>query len=222
MNDLIEKNMGIMLVLILVAVSFGGAVEILPLMTQKVVTEPIEGLKPLTPLQLEGRDIYIREGCNVCHSQMIRSTPADALRFGERSTIEESMYDRPFQWGSKRTGPDLARVGGKYPHLWHYRHFINPRDVIEQSLMPNYGWLLENKVDFYGLRKKLQVLKNLGVPYSPDQVGNADRLAEEEALRVVAELKEQGAPVTDKLAQSEMVALIAYIQSLGKMKEVKK
>ena len=157
----------------------------------------------------------MREGCYVCHSQQIRKLPDDVVRYGKPSTVEESMYDRPFQWGSKRTGPDLARIGGKYPDLWHYRHMLNPRDLVGLSIMPSYPWLLDKNTDFYSLRKKLSVMKYLGVPYSGDVVGRADILAEEAAARIAEGLRGQGI-VDDRLEQREIVALIAYLQALGK------
>ncbi len=194
MNDLIEKNMGIMLVLILVAVSFGGAVEILPLMTQKVVTEPIEGLKPLTPLQLEGRDIYIREGCNVCHSQMIRPLRSEVERYGHYTVAGELVYNHPFLWGSKRTGPDLARVGGLYSDEWHRVHLHDPRAVVPESNMPGFPWLFETELDTSDTAAKLEALRIVGVPYTDEDIETA----------------------TDGLEdKSEADALIAYLQQLG-------
>ena len=194
MNDLIEKNMGIMLVLILVAVSFGGAVEILPLMTQKVVTEPIEGLKPLTPLQLEGRDIYIREGCNVCHSQMIRPLRSEVERYGHYTVAGELVYNHPFLWGSKRTGPDLARVGGLYSDEWHRVHLRDPRAVVPESNMPGFPWLFENQIDTSVTAAKLEALRVVGVPYTDDDIANA---------------------TVGLDGKSEADALIAYLQQLG-------
>lgn len=201
-------------VLAFIAIAVGSAIEILPILSLDSYIDKTRKVDPPNPLELAGRDIYIREGCYVCHSQMIRKLPFDVVRFGEASRVEESMYDRPFQWGSKRTGPDLARLGGKYPHLWHYRHMLNPREVVSMSIMPNYSWLLDKKTDFYGLRRKLSVMKSLGVPYTDDVVGSADRLAEENAKIIAAELREQGVEV-DHLEQREIVALIAYLQSLG-------
>jgi cytochrome c oxidase cbb3-type subunit I/II len=201
-------------VLAFVAIAVGSIIEILPLMRLDNYIRPTVQTQPYTPLELAGRDIYVREGCYVCHSQMIRKLPFDVLRFGKASTIEESMYDRPFQWGSKRTGPDLARVGKKYPDLWHYRHMLNPRDVVPLSIMPSYPWLATQNTDFARLRKKTSVLKYLGVPYSDDEVANADVLAEKEAREVAQTLREQGV-TGDNLEQKEIVALIAYLQSLG-------
>ncbi len=201
-------------VLSFMAIAVGSVIEIMPILSMKSYVDPQKIVAPYTPLELAGRDIYIREGCYTCHSQMIRKLPFDVLRFGKASTVEESMYDRPFQWGSKRTGPDLSRVGGKYPNLWHYRHMNNPRDVISQSIMPNYMWLLTGKTDFYGLRRKLSVMKQLGVPYEEKVVAEADRFAEAEAEVIANDLRQQG--VKDKhLEQREIVALIAYLQALG-------
>lgn len=194
MNDFIEKNLGLMMVLILVAISFGGAIEIIPLLSQKSVIEPIRGLKPLTPLQLEGRDIYIREGCNVCHSQMIRPLRTEVERYGHYSVAGELVYNHPHLWGSKRTGPDLARVGGLYSDDWHRAHLFDPRSVVPESNMPGYPWMFENKLDLATLPKKLKVLKMLGVPYTDEDISKA----------------------TNGLAEAtEADALIAYLQQLG-------
>ena len=194
MSEMIEKNLGLMLVLILIAVGFGGAVEIIPLMTQNVVTEPIKGLKPLDPLQLEGRDIYIREGCNVCHSQMIRPLRSEVERYGHYTVAGELVYNHPFLWGSKRTGPDLARVGGLYSDDWHRAHLFDPRSVVPVSNMPGFPWLFENKLDLQLLPKKLQALRTLGVPYTDEQIENAAQGLEE---------------------KTEADALVAYLQQLG-------
>lgn len=194
MNEFIERNIGLMIVLIIVAVSFGGIVEIVPLMSQKVVTEPIEGLKPLTPLQLEGRDIYIREGCTVCHSQMIRPLRAEVERYGHYSVAGELVYDHPFVFGSKRTGPDLARVGGLYSDDWHRAHLLDPRSVVPGSIMPSYPWLFDTPVNVEVLPKKLATLQKLGVPYTDEDIATAG-----EGL--------EGATEAD--------AMIAYLQQLG-------
>jgi cytochrome c oxidase cbb3-type subunit 2 len=194
MNGLIEKNMGVMLVLILIAVSFGGAVEIIPLMTQSVVTEPIEGLKPLPPLELEGRDIYIREGCHVCHSQMIRPLRSEVERYGHYTVAGELVYNHPFLWGSKRTGPDLARVGGLYSDDWHRAHLNDPRAVVPESNMPGFPWLFDNKLDLETTPKKITALRVVGVPYTDEDVRNAT------------------VGLADK---TEADALIAYLQQLG-------
>lgn len=194
MNEFIERNIGLMILLTVLAVSFGGIVEIVPLMSQKVVTEPIEGLKPLTPLQLEGRDIYIREGCTVCHSQMIRPLRAEVERYGHYSVAGELVYDHPFVFGSKRTGPDLARVGGLYSDDWHRAHLLDPRSVVPGSIMPSYPWLFETPVNAEVLPKKLATLKKLGVPYTDEDIANAGQGLED---------------------ATEADAMIAYLQQLG-------
>jgi len=193
-HENIEKNVGLMIVLILVAVSFGGLAEIVPLFFQKQTTQPVEGLKPLTALQVEGRDIYIREGCNVCHSQMIRPFRAETERYGHYSVAGESVYDHPFLWGSKRTGPDLARVGGRYSDDWHRAHLYNPRDVVPESKMPAYPWLFSNKLDGRLTAKKLETLRTLGVPYTDKDIAEAK------------------AGVQGK---TEIEALVSYLQQLG-------
>lgn len=193
-HEVVEKHIGLMIVLIVVAISFGGLVEIVPLMFQKQTTEPIEGLKPLTALQLEGRDIYIREGCVGCHSQMIRALRSETERYGHYSVAGEFVYDHPFLWGSKRTGPDLARVGNRYSDEWHRAHLYNPRDVVPESIMPSYPWLLENTLDGKHTAAKMKALRKVGVPYSDDDIAGA---------------KAQVA------GASEMNALIAYLQQLG-------
>jgi len=200
MNQFIERNIGLMMVLILIAVSFGGIVEIVPLMSQKMVTEPIDGLEPLTPLQLEGRDIYIREGCTVCHSQMIRPLRAEVERYGHYSVAGELVYDHPFVFGSKRTGPDLARVGGLYSDDWHRAHLLDPRSVVPGSIMPSYPWLFEESIDLEVLAKKIAALQTLGVPYSDEDIANAaDGLAHStEADAVIAYLQQLGTLITER------------------------
>jgi cytochrome c oxidase cbb3-type subunit 2 len=200
MNDFIEKNIGLMMILILIAVSFGGIVEIVPLMSQKMVTEPIDGLEPLTPLQLEGRDIYIREGCTVCHSQMIRPLRAEVERYGHYSVAGELVYDHPFVFGSKRTGPDLARVGGLYSDDWHRAHLFDPRSVVPGSIMPSYPWLFEEGIDLEVLAKKLAALQTLGVPYTDEDIANAaDGLENStEADAVIAYLQQLGTLITER------------------------
>jgi len=193
-HAIIEKSMPLMIVLIIVAVSFGGLVEIVPLFFQKSTTEPVAGLKPYAALQLTGRDIYIREGCYNCHSQMIRPFRAETERYGHYSVAGEFVYDRPFQWGSKRTGPDLARVGGRYSDEWHRVHLINPRDLIPESNMPGYPWLLKASADDGTIQKKMTVLRKLGHPYTDEEIAQAP-----EALK----------------GKTEMDALIAYLQGLG-------
>ena len=194
-HEKIEKNIGLMIVLIIVAISFGGLVEIVPLFFQKQTTEPVAGLKPLSALQLEGRDIYIREGCNVCHSQMIRPLRAETERYGHYSVAGEFVYDHPFLWGSKRTGPDLARVGERYSDDWHRAHLFNPRDVVPESNMPGFPWLSENLIDADDLAAKMGALRTLGTPYTDDDINGAT------------------AAVAGK---TEMDATVAYLQSLGR------
>lgn len=193
-HDIVEKHIGLMIVLIVVAISFGGLVEIVPLFFQKQTTEPVEGLKPYTALQLEGRDIYIREGCHVCHTQMIRPLRAETERYGHYSVAGESVYEHPFLWGSKRTGPDLARVGARYSDEWHRAHLFNPRDVVPESIMPAYPWLFENELDGATTAKKMQVLRTLGVPYTDADISTAQ---------------------TQVAGHKEAEALIAYLQQLG-------
>ena len=193
-HERIEKNPALLIVLVLITVAIGGLVEIVPLFFQKSTTEPIKGLQPYTALQLAGRDVYIREGCYNCHSQMIRPFRAETERYGHYSVAGEFVYDRPFQWGSKRTGPDLHRVGGRYSDEWHRVHLMNPRDVVPESNMPAYPWLAGTLVDAEVMPKKLTVLRTLGHPYSDEQIKNA-----------AEEVK----------GKTEMDALIAYLQSLG-------
>jgi len=202
-------------VLLFISVAVGSIIEIIPTLSIHKYLPATSKTRPYTPLELAGRDIYIREGCYVCHSQMIRKLPFDVLRFGANSTIEESVYDRPFQWGSKRTGPDLARVGGKYPDMWHYRHMMNPRDITPNSIMPSYPWLADKKIDYLSLRKKLSVMKRLGVPYDGDAVANADINAEKEAEKIYEGLISQD-PSLEEIRDKEILAIIAYLQSLGK------
>lgn len=202
-------------VLTVIAILIGSVLEILPTLNLDKYVKPADRVNPFTPLEIAGRDVYIKEGCYTCHSQMIRKMPSDVVRFGAPSTIGESMYNHPFQWGSKRTGPDLARVGKKYPHLWHWEHMINPRSMIKESVMPNYPWLRDTKVDFYGLRKRISVLSTLGVPYSDDEVSRADILAEEQAKQIATELRAQSSEVPEGIYNKELIALIAYLQALG-------
>jgi len=193
-HDRIEKNVGLLGVLTAVAISFGGLAEIVPLYFSGQVTEPAPGVEPYNALQLEGRDIYIREGCYVCHSQMIRPLRAETERYGHYSLAGESVYDHPFQFGSKRTGPDLARVGGRYSDEWHRIHLANPRDVVPESNMPGFPWLDERMVDGTVTGGKMRALRAVGVPYTDEQIAAA------------------GDEVAGK---TEMQALIAYLQGLG-------
>ncbi len=190
----VETSNFLMIVLILAAVAFGGLVEIVPLFFQKSTTEPVTGVKPYTALQLAGRDVYIREGCYNCHSQMIRPFRAETLRYGHYSVAGESVYDHPFQWGSKRTGPDLARVGGKYSDEWHRVHLNNPRDLVPESNMPEYSWLLKNTVDAAQIPFNMKALRKVGVPYTDEEIAKASE---------------------DVAGKTEMEAVIAFLQSLG-------
>ncbi len=193
-HEKIETSNTLMIVLTLVVVLFGALVEIVPLFFQHSTTEPVPGLKPYTALQLAGRDVYLREGCYNCHSQMIRPFRAETLRYGHYSMAGEFVYDHPFQWGSKRTGPDLHRVGGKYSDEWHRAHLHNPRDVVPESNMPAYPWLAEAKVDPQGMAPRMKALRVVGVPYTD------------------AEIQASAEDVKDK---SELDAVIAYLQVLG-------
>jgi cytochrome c oxidase cbb3-type subunit 2 len=193
-HEKVETNVGLLLIFTLIVISIGFLVEIVPLFFQKSTTQPVPGLKPYTALQLEGRDIYIREGCYTCHSQMIRPFRAETERYGHYSVAGEFVYDRPFQWGSKRTGPDLHRVGGRYSDEWHRIHLINPRDVVPESVMPGYPWLAENKLRTDLIQKKMSALRMLGHPYSD------------------AEIKQAPSEIEGK---TEMDAMVAYLQSLG-------
>ena len=193
-HEKVERNIGLMLVLVVIVIAFGGLAEIVPLFFIKDTTEPVAGLKPLTALQLEGRDIYIREGCYTCHSQMVRPFRAETERYGHYSVAGEFVYDHPFQWGSKRTGPDLARVGGRYSDDWHQTHLINPRDVVPESNMPGFPWLATDKLDGELTGKKMATLRIVGVPYTDADI--------------------QGAKAAVQ-GKTEIEALIAYLQNLG-------
>ena len=193
-HEWIERNPWLLIGLVLLVISFGGLVEIVPLFFQKSTTEPVAGLRPYSPLRLAGRDIYIREGCYNCHSQMIRPFRAETERYGHYSVAGEFVYDHPFQWGSKRTGPDLARVGGRYSDEWHRTHLDNPRDVVPESNMPGYPWLARNKLVAAEILPKLRAMQRLGVPYSDAEVAAAP------------------AELADKTEQD---ALVAYLQGLG-------
>jgi cytochrome c oxidase cbb3-type subunit 2 len=193
-HDKVEKNVGLLIVLTVAVIAVGGLVEIVPLFFQKSTTEAVAGIKPYGALQLEGRDIYVSEGCYTCHSQMIRPFRAETERYGHYSVAGEFVYDRPFQWGSKRTGPDLHRVGGRYSDDWHRAHLINPRDVVPESIMPGYPWLAKNKLDPALIQTKMRTLRTLGHPYTDEDIANAP-----------AELE----------GKTQMDAVIAYLQGLG-------
>lgn len=203
-------------VLVILAVVSASVISIYPVLSMDRYVKFENKTDPWTPLELAGRDIYVQEGCHNCHSQQIRKLPSDVLRFGAASTIEESMWDRPYQWGSKRTGPDLARVGKRYPHVWHVKHMVDPRSMVEKSIMPAYPWLLAKSTDFLVLRKKIEVMRYLGVPYDDDTAVNADIIAEKQAQTIAREIEEQGGPAG--LERKQIVALIAYLQALGQKK----
>lgn len=200
-HHIIEKNIGLMMVLIIVAISFGGLAEIVPLFFLKQTTEPVKGLKPLNALQLEGRDIYIREGCSNCHSQMIRPFRAETERYGAYSVAGESVWEHPFLWGSKRTGPDLARVGERYSDDWHRVHLNNPRDVVPESIMPSYPWLSESTLDDADPGAKMTALRHVGVPYTDADISGAKKLV---------------------VGKTEQDAMVAYLQQLGTVMKGKK
>jgi len=193
-HEKIEKNIGLMIILMLLVAAVGGLVQIVPLAFQDSLTKPVEGLKPYNALELSGRDIYIREGCYLCHSQMIRPFRWETERYGHYSVAGEFIYDRPFQWGSKRTGPDLHRVGGRYSDEWHRAHLINPRDVVPESNMPGFPWFQETELDTSDISAKMSTLQFLGHPYTDDQIKNAPKQLE---------------------GKTEMDAVIAYLQGLG-------
>lgn len=200
-HEIVEKNIGLLAIFTVIAISFGSLVEITPLIFQKDTTEPVEGLKPYTALQIEGCDIYVREGCYNCHSQMIRPLRAETERYGHYSVAGESVWDHPFQWGSKRTGPDLARVGGRYSDKWHEVHLIDPRAVVPQSNMPAFPWLAENKLDGKLTGDKMTILRNM---HKGGYKGN-DLYTDEEIAGAQKAVE----------GKTEMEALIAYLQSLG-------
>ena len=193
-HEIVEKNVPLMIVLVIVAISFGSLVELVPLVFSKQLAEPVAGLKPLPALELEGRDIYIREGCYTCHSQMVRPLRAETERYGHYSVAGEFVYDHPFQWGSKRTGPDLARVGQRYSDDWHRAHLYNPRDVVPESNMPSFPWLFNNELSGKYTAGKMKALRTVGVPYTDDDIAGA------------------AAAVQGK---KEIDALVAYLQQLG-------
>ncbi len=193
-HEVLEKNIGLMAIFIAIVISVAGLAEIVPLIFSAQATQPAPGVKPYTPLALAGRDIYVREGCYNCHSQMIRPFRAETERYGPYSVAGESVYDHPFQWGSKRTGPDLARVGGRYSDEWHRVHLLNPRDVVPESNMPAFPWLTQQMIDGADLQQRMRALTHVGVPYT-----------QEEIARAASEVQ----------GKTEMDALIAYLQGLG-------
>ncbi|MGA1206799.1 MAG: cytochrome-c oxidase, cbb3-type subunit II [Gammaproteobacteria bacterium] len=195
-HDYIERRVGVLSVLILLVISFGGLAEIVPLFHMQKTTTPVEGMTPWTALELEGRDIYIREGCHVCHTQMVRPFRAETERYGHYSVAGESVWERPFLWGSKRTGPDLARLAGKYSDDWHRVHLYNPRDVVPESNMPAFPWLFQQTLDGRDTARKMQLMQSMGVPYTDEQIASARQ---------------------DVRGRTEIDALVAYLQGLGRV-----
>ena len=232
-HESIEINAGLMIVLIMLAISIGGLVEVVPLYYIEDTVEKVDGVRPYTPLEQRGRDIFIREGCYTCHSQMIRPFRDEDMRFGHYSLAAESQYDHPFQWGSKRTGPDLARVGGKYSNAWHVKHLNNPRSVVPESIMPNYPWLLKTELDYSDIAARMRALKAVGVPYSEtdeEYQANVEKFGKE-----VAEMLDINNAENNRIKQAEagnydkdpsrvteMDALVAYLQVLGTMVDFSK
>jgi cytochrome c oxidase cbb3-type subunit II len=226
MHKILEKNLILLVVAILVTVSIGGLVQIVPLYTIESTIEKVDGVRPYTPLEQAGRNIYLREGCYLCHSQMIRPFRDEAERYGHYSLAAESMFDHPFQWGSKRTGPDLARVGGKYSNDWHVAHMVNPRSVVPESVMPPYSFMAQRELSYLDMDEHLYTLRQVGVPYTDEQIksaiadvqtqangenGDVDAFLERYPKAVIGDFDGNPEKVT------EMDALIAYLQILGKM-----
>ena len=232
-HESIEINAGLMIALIMLAISIGGLVEIVPLYFINDTIEKVEGVRPYTPLEQRGRDLYVREGCYTCHSQMIRPFRDEDMRYGHYSLAAESKYDHPFQWGSKRTGPDLARVGGKYSNAWHTEHLNRPRDVVPESIMPNYPWLLENDLDYSDVADRMRALKKVGVPYSEtdeEYQANVEQFGVEIAetldinkaeATLIAQAESQNWD-GDRSRLTEMDAMVAYLQVLGTMVDFSK
>ena len=232
-HENIETNAGVLLVLTMFAISIGGLVEIAPLFFIKDTTEKVDGVRPYTPLESRGRDLYVREGCYTCHSQMIRPFRDEQLRYGHYSLAAESKYDHPFQWGSKRTGPDLARVGGKYSNEWHVQHLVKPTSVVPESVMPNYPWLMSTKLDISDIGDRMRALRVTGVPYSANdeeyqrnvkQFGEpvAKTLHIPDAVKNLVAQAQEGNYDGDRTSVSEMDALVAYLQVLGTMVDFSK
>ena len=232
-HEWIETNIGLLLVLVMLAISVGGLVEIAPLFFIKGTIEKVDGVRPYTPLELRGRDIYQREGCYLCHSQMIRPFRDEALRYGHYSLAAESQYDHPFQWGSKRIGPDLARVGKKYSNEWHVAHLVSPRSMVPQSVMPNFPWLLTNELDISDIAERMKALRQVGVPYSLNKAefdANVKKFGPETAemlniadarQNLIKQAQEENYD-GDRSHISEMDALVAYLQVLGTMVDFRK
>lgn len=231
-HEFLEKNSLALLLGIIVVILIGGIVEIIPLFRQETVIEPVEGVRPYTPLELTGYNIYVREGCYNCHSQQVRPLRDEVARYGHYSLAAESMYDHPFQWGSKRTGPDLARVGGKYSDAWHVTHMIEPRDIVPESIMPSYGFLMNRSIKLHNLDDHLKTQRAVGVPYTEEMIENARRDA---IVQATGEPRKDTTGLMERYGEdvnardfdgqphiiSEMDALIAYLQVLGTMADVK-
>jgi len=227
-HESVETNAGLLIILTLAVISIGGLVEIVPLFYINDTIEEVEGVRPYTPLEQRGRDIYVREGCYTCHSQMVRPFRDEMLRYGHYSLAAESQFDHPFQWGSKRTGPDLARVGGKYSNEWHVQHLVNPRSLLPNSIMPGYPWLATNRLDFSDIEGRMIALRRVGVPYSINQEefqANVERFGEEVAImldinraeeNLIAQAQQENFD-GDASFISEMDAMVAYLQVLGTM-----
>jgi cytochrome c oxidase cbb3-type subunit I/II len=212
-HEKIENKGLLMGVLATVLILIGGIVEFFPTFLVESSIPRIESVKPYTPLELAGRDLYVKEGCYNCHSQMIRVLEPETRRYGDYSRAGEHVYDFPFQWGSKRTGPDLAREGGRYPNLWHYRHMIDPRSTSPGSIMPSYSWMADNLVDVEKIRQKVKVMMMLGVPYSDEELNTSPQLYLDQAMEIKRGLEAEGVAISEK---AELVAMIAYLQRLGK------
>lgn len=212
-HDKIERNVGLMIILVILVVAVGGLVEIVPLFFQRSTTEPVAGLKPYAPLQLAGRDVYIREGCYNCHSQMIRPFRSETERYGEYSKAGEFVYDHPFQFGSKRTGPDLQREGGKYPDSWHFNHMLEPTTMSPGSIMPAYAHLIDHDLNTETTEARVSAMQMLGVPYPKGYAKVANEDLEKQAKVIQANLAKDGIKVSEK---KEIIAVIAYLQRLGK------
>src|SRR5512139_15070 len=211
----LETHAVLFFVLSFVAVVIGGLVLLVPPHLLAGTIDPVVGLKPYSALELEGRDVYIREGCNTCHSQQVRPFKTETDRYGRYSLSGEGVYDRPFLWGSRRTGPDLARVGGKYPDSWHWLHFLDPRQIEPRSNMPAFAFLTETELDLSHSAKKLEVLRSLGHPYDDAEIAGAEAAARAQAEQVAAQVASGGATLTPAQAHSEAIAVIAYLQTLG-------
>ncbi len=231
-HGVLERNSVLLLIGIIIVILIGGIVEIIPLFRKETVIEPVDGMRPYTPLELTGYNIYIREGCYNCHSQQIRALRDEVVRYGHYSLAAESMYDHPFQWGSKRTGPDLARVGGKYSDEWHKGHMINPRDLVPESIMPTYSFLMNKEIDAHNMNRHLKALRVVGVPYTDEMVewAGKDALVQatgEPRVDTTGLMERYGETVNARDFDgqphivSEMDALIAYLQVLGTMVDFK-